>query len=85
MVSHFGLYAGTYGLALERLIVDPVQVVVLGSGPEADKLETLAVARFAVNKIVIRLEPQQVVAGGLPEALADTVLQSPRPGHKEGR
>jgi hypothetical protein len=79
IVEHFGLYAGSYGLALERLILDPVQVVIVGSGPEADELETLAVARFAVNKVVVRLAPEQVVADGLPEALAETILQVPRP------
>ena len=79
IVEHFGLYAGSYGLALERLVLDPVQVVVVGSGADADELETLAVARFAVNKMVVRLAPEQVVADRLPEALAETVLQVPRP------
>jgi uncharacterized protein YyaL (SSP411 family) len=79
IVEHFGLYAGSYGLALERLILDPVQVVIVGSGPEADELEATAVARYAVNKVVIRLAPELVVADGLPEALAETVLQVPRP------
>jgi hypothetical protein len=79
IVEHFGLYAGSYGLALERLLVDPLQVVIVGDGPEADQLETLAMARFAINKTVIRLAPENLVAGGLPEALAETVLQVPRP------
>ena len=35
-------------------------------------------ARFAVNKMVIRLTPPQIVADGLPESLAETVLQVPR-------
>ena len=39
-MEHFGLYAGSYGLALERLVLDPVQVVIVGSGAEADELET---------------------------------------------
>ena len=82
IVEHFGLYAGSYGLALERLLVDPVQVVVVGDGPEADRLETLAIARFAINKTVIRLAPAKLVAGGLPEALAETMLQVPRPEGK---
>ena len=64
IVEHFGLYAGSYGLALERLLVDPVQVVVVGDGPEADQLEALAMARFAVSKTVIRLAPEMLVAGG---------------------
>ncbi len=79
IVEHFGLYAGSYGLALERFLLDPVQVVVAGSGPEAENFEALAVARFAVNKTVIRIASEQLVEGGLPEALAETVFQVPKP------
>ena len=79
IVEHFGLYAGSYGLALERLLLDPTQIVVVGGGPEADQLEALAVAGFAVNKTVVRLTPEQLVAGGLPPALEETVLHAPAP------
>jgi len=79
VVEHFGLYAGSYGLAAERLLLDPVQVVVGGTGPAADRLEATAVAGFAVNKTVIRVEPSRLVASGLPDALAETVLHAPRP------
>jgi uncharacterized protein YyaL (SSP411 family) len=79
VVEHFGLYAGSYGLAAERLLLDPVQVVIVGSGPEAARLEALAVARFAVNKTVMRIEPSRLVSGEVPEALAETLLQVPPP------
>jgi hypothetical protein len=79
IVEHFGLYAGSYGLALERLMLDPVQVVVVGSGPEAARLESLAVARFAINKTVMRIAPFRLVAGGVPQALEETLLQVPKP------
>jgi hypothetical protein len=82
IVGHFGLYAGSYGLALERLLLDPVQIVVVGSGPEADQLQALATARYATNKTVIRLQPDQLVAGKLPEGLAETVLNVPTPSQK---
>jgi uncharacterized protein len=82
IVEHFGLYAGSYGLALQRLLLDPVQVVVVGSGAEADQLEALATARYAVNKTVIRLSPEAIAAGSLPDALAETVTQVPRPEGK---
>ena len=82
IVQHFGLYAGSYGLALERLLCDPTQVIIVGVGPEADQLEALAMARYAVNKTVIRFRPDQLIAGALPEALAETVLQVPRPEGK---
>jgi uncharacterized protein YyaL (SSP411 family) len=77
IVEHFGLYAGSYGLALERLLLDPVQVVVVGSGAEAERLEATAVARYAVNKTVMRIETSRLVAGGIPEALKETLLQVP--------
>jgi hypothetical protein len=83
IVEHFGLYAGSYGLAAERLLLDPVQVVIVGSGVEADRLEATAVARFAVNKTVIRIEPSKLVKGlapgELPPVLEETLLQVPKP------
>ncbi|MGB9409322.1 MAG: thioredoxin domain-containing protein [Terracidiphilus sp.] len=79
IVEHFGLYAGSYGLALERLLLEPVQVVVLGSSPLAEHLESLALARFAINKTVMRIAVERLVPGGIPEALAETLLAAPRP------
>jgi uncharacterized protein YyaL (SSP411 family) len=79
IVEHFGLYAGSYGLAAERLLLDPTQVIVVGVGSEADRLEATAVAGFAVNKTVMRIAPERLVAGGLPEALEETLLQVPQP------
>jgi uncharacterized protein YyaL (SSP411 family) len=83
IVEHFGLYAGSYGLALERLLLDPVQIIIVGSGAAADSLEATATAGFAVNKTVIRFAPSQLVAGNLPEALAETILQVPTPAGAE--
>ncbi len=83
IVEHFGLYAGSYGLALERLVDDPVQVIVVGSGPEAARLEATAVARFAVNKTVMRIAPFRLVPGGVPPALEQTLLQIPHPAGTE--
>jgi len=79
IAEQFGLYAGSYALAVERLLLDPLQVIVVGSGPESVRLEALAVARFAVNKTVMRIAPFRMVPGGLPEALAETLLQVPAP------
>jgi uncharacterized protein YyaL (SSP411 family) len=77
IVEHFGLYAGTYGLALERLLLDPVQVVIFGSGAEAARLEALAVARYGVNKTIMRVGPFRVSSGGIPEALSQMLLNLP--------
>jgi uncharacterized protein YyaL (SSP411 family) len=83
IVEHFGLHAGSYGLALERLLLDPVQVIVVGTGAEADRLEALAAAPFAISKTVMRIAPSQLVSGGVPEALAETLLQVPAPAGAE--
>jgi uncharacterized protein YyaL (SSP411 family) len=79
VVEHFGLYACSYGLALERLLMDPVQVIVVGSGPEASRLEATAVARFAVNKTVMRIAPSRLIAERLPEALEEVLPHVPPP------
>jgi uncharacterized protein len=79
IVEHFGLYAGSYALALDRLLLEPIQVVVVGRGVEASKLEALATARFAVNKTVIRLQSRQISTDALPEALAETLTRVPKP------
>ena len=79
IVGHLGLYAGSYALALERLLLNPMQVIVVGAGQHADLLEASAVAGFAVNKTVLRVDPSRLLPGGLPEALAETLLSVPRP------
>jgi uncharacterized protein len=78
-VEHFGLYAGSYGLAVERLLLDPFDVVVVGSGPEAARLEAMAVARYAVHKTVTRIGPWRLTPGGIPDALAGMLLNVPAP------
>ncbi|MBV8632228.1 MAG: thioredoxin domain-containing protein [Silvibacterium sp.] len=77
VVEHFGLFAGTYGLALELLLLPPVQVVVVGQGANAKKLAAIATARYAVNKQVIVLSPNQVTAENLPPVLAETLPHLP--------
>jgi hypothetical protein len=72
VVTHFGLYAGTYGLALERLLLPPVQVVVVGDDAAADELEAAGTVGYAVNKSVIRLQRGQVNQE-LPPLLAETL------------
>ena len=79
VAGHFGLYAGSYGLALERLLLDPVQVVVIGFGREAEQLELAATSGFAVNKTVMRVDPSRIAPGQLPEVIQETVLPAPAP------
>jgi uncharacterized protein len=77
VVEHFGLYAGTYGLALELLLLPPVQVVVVGEGTEARQLAAVATARYAVNKQVLHLHADQLTAANLPPTLAETLPNLP--------
>jgi uncharacterized protein YyaL (SSP411 family) len=73
VVEHFGIYAGTYGLALLRLLLEPVQVVIVGSDEPAKGLAAMARARYAVNKMVVRLGPERLQKDLLPPALAETL------------
>jgi hypothetical protein len=77
VVEHFGLYAGTYGLALELLLLPPVQVVIVGEGTEARNLSAMATARYAVNKQVLHLAADQISAENLPPTLAETLPNLP--------
>jgi uncharacterized protein YyaL (SSP411 family) len=77
IVEHFGLYAGTYGLALEQFLLPPTQVVVIGEGDAALVLEATATAGYQVNKSVIRLRLDQVSVETLPPVLAETLPALP--------
>jgi uncharacterized protein len=86
IVEHFGLYAGSYGLAAERLLLDPVQVMIVGSGPEADRMEATAVAGFAVNKTVMRIEPSRLFPASFPTRWPKRCCKCRRPQlQKRGR
>jgi uncharacterized protein YyaL (SSP411 family) len=76
VVEHFGLYAATYALALERMVREPLQVCVVGDDALARELETAALAGYAGNKSVVRLK--RVVRGGLPPALEKTLPRLPK-------
>jgi uncharacterized protein YyaL (SSP411 family) len=75
VVEHFGLFAATYGLALQRIVQRAVQVCVIGDDAAARRLEAVAMARYAVNKSVIRLRRDQLTT--LPPALAQTLPHLP--------
>ena len=78
VVEHLGLYAGSYGLALERFLLPAVQVVVIGSDAAAKSLAAVAAAPYAVNKSVLRVRRDQVAAETLPPMLAETLPQLPQ-------
>src|SRR4029077_18877166 len=53
------------------------QVVIAGSGEQAEKLKAAAVAPFSFHKSVLHLPQGEVVAQMLPPALADTIPNLP--------
>jgi uncharacterized protein YyaL (SSP411 family) len=75
IVEHFGLFAASYGLALQRMVLRGVQVCIIGDDAAARRLEAVALARYAVNKSVIRLRKDQL--GSLPPSLAETLPHLP--------
>jgi hypothetical protein len=75
VVEHFGLYAASYALALRRAVAGPVQVCVIGDDGVAAVLSATALAKYAVNKSVIRLRREQL--DRLPPALAETLPHLP--------
>ncbi len=75
IVEHFGLYAGAYGLALERLLTPPQQVVVVGDDDQADALEEAAREGYAINKLVLRAPWSVLHEGALPPLLKTTLTQ----------
>jgi hypothetical protein len=76
VAEHFGLYAATYALALQRLVREPIQVYVIGDDPSGWELESAALRRYAVNKSVIRLGQLGVEA--LPPVLETTLPRLPK-------
>ncbi len=76
VAEHYGLYAATYALALQRLVREPIQVCVIGEDRNARPLETAALGRFSVNKSVPRFT--QVKLGGLPPVLEKTLPRLPK-------
>jgi hypothetical protein len=83
IVEHYGLFASTYGIALNLYLHPHTQVVIAGSGAEADDLHAVALAHFSLNKSVVRLAQGEVVPQMLPPALAGTVPNLP--AIKEGK
>ena len=77
VAEQFGIFAGTYGIAAILFSHPHAQVVVIGDDARALQLEAAALAPFALNKAVLRLPHNEVVAQNLPRALAETIANLP--------
>jgi uncharacterized protein len=83
IAGHYGLFAATYGIALDMYLHPHTQVVVVGSGEPADKLYAAAAGKFSLNKSVLHLAQGEAVPQMLPPALAETIPNLP--AVKEGK
>jgi hypothetical protein len=77
IVDHFGIYAGTYGLALRMYLEPATQIVVIGPEASTREMHRVAARHFRVNVATLRLGEGQAVAANLPPALAKTLPNLP--------
>ncbi|HYX52469.1 MAG TPA: thioredoxin domain-containing protein, partial [Candidatus Limnocylindrales bacterium] len=77
IAEHYGLFAATYGIALDMFLHPHTQVVIAGSGEAAEKLKAAAVAPLSLYKSVVHLREGEVVPQMLPPAFAETVPNIP--------
>jgi uncharacterized protein YyaL (SSP411 family) len=73
MAGQLGLYAATYGIAAVHFSQPHTQVVIIGAGEAADRMQRTALATFDCNRSVLRLASGEAVAQNLPPALAETI------------
>jgi len=71
--EQFGIFGATYGIAAVHFSQPHTQVVVIGTGDQAEQMWKAAWARFAFNKSAIKLTPNEAIARNLPPALAVTI------------
>jgi uncharacterized protein len=83
ITEHYGLFAATYSIALDMYLHPHTQVVIAGSGEQAEKLKAAAVRPFSFNKSVLHLPAGEIVPQMLPPAFAETIPNIP--GVREGK
>jgi uncharacterized protein len=83
IAEHYGLFAATYSIALDMYLHPHTQVVIAGSGEQAEKLKAAAVRPFSFNKSVLHLPAGEIVPQMLPPAFAETIPNIP--GVREGK
>jgi uncharacterized protein YyaL (SSP411 family) len=77
IAEHYGLFASTYAIALDMVLHPHTQVVIVGSGEEAERLCDAANTHFSLNKSVLHLAEGEAVPQMLPPALAETIPNLP--------
>jgi hypothetical protein len=83
IAEHYGLFASTYAIALGMVLRPHTQVVIAGSGEQAERLKAIALKSFSLNKSVVHLPQGEVVPQMLPPSLAESIPNLP--AIKEGK
>ena len=78
VTEQFGMFAATYAIAAVMFSQPHTQVVVIGSGEEADRLYRAALGPFSFSKAVLQFRDSEVTPQNLPPALAETLPALPR-------
>ena len=81
--GHYGLFAGTYGIAATYASYPHSQIVIIGEDEAAAQLCLRAISSPLIGRSVIRLKFSQAVAQNLPPSLAATIPELP--GVKAGK
>ena len=78
--AQMGIFAATYGIAVEHFLASSTQIVVVGEpgSEKAEKLQAVADADFTFGKSSLRLARNEAVAANLPPALASTIPNLPQ-------
>ena len=77
VIDHFGIYAGTYGVALRMYLEPATQIAIIGPESATHEMHRVAARHFRLNRSILRLGEGQVVAANLPLALAETLSNLP--------
>ena len=73
VADHFGIYAGTYAVAVRMRAEPHDQVILIGDGPNAEEMKRILQRHFRLTQSALLLREGQVVAQNLPPGLADTL------------
>jgi uncharacterized protein len=77
VAAQHGIFAATYGLAVERFIRPHAQIVIIGEDDAAATLYKAAQRMISLNSALLRLDADKAVAQNLPPTLADTIPHLP--------
>ena len=77
VAAQYGIFAGTYGLAINALEISHSEIVVVGEDEIADALYAYAIAQSSSGNSILRLTCAHAAEQNLPPSLAATIPHIP--------